>query len=175
MSRILSHIEKIITGILFTWNIGALFRSLSREDPKREEELHYFATRIVRYAAITIIFVVLLFALLLPKTEDNSGIDDVGIFILYLGSVLLICTGAISLKIFRWGLRSKSTIDIFSGHGFQTTMFTIPVIIGLLLWRGGTSFLVVLPIICVSAIAMALTFPTRKRWKKWTEWTSLLD
>jgi hypothetical protein len=178
MRRTLSQIGHIFTGLLFTWNSETLFLSLAKKDPKREEELHFKATRIVHYAAITIILIILILVTVLPRAEADSAAtatDNVGIFILYLVSVLMVGSGFLIPKILGWRLISRSTIGIFKNHGFQTTMFILPVVISLLIWRGGTSLLVVLPAICISVIALALTFPTRRRWGKWTDYTSFLD
>ena len=155
-----------------------MFKSLAGMDPIREENLHYLATRIIHCTAFVIFVLVFILVQLFPHIEDNStvsGTDAVGIFILYLVSVIFWGTGIIVPKVHIWRTELIPALRIFSKHGFQVTMFSLPVVIGLLIMRNGTSFVVVLPAILISVTALIITFPTRTRWKKWTGYTSLLD
>ncbi len=176
MRKKISQIARNIIKIYFDFNRNLISSFSAQNETVNEEQFLFLATRIINYAAVIIILVVFILSIIHLTSDNSADIDtNANIFVLYLVSILFVVGGGLFSKILPWRHRAKSALGIFSRHGFRTTWFTIPAVLSFVMWRFGTNFLIVLPAICISAAVMALTFPTRKRWKKWMGGNSLLD
>ena len=174
-TRLLSILEYLVLG-----KSEKLFRFIGGGDPKREENAIYIATKIDHLIVFAIIpIMVIVSTLILPQLGYNPSSNDTNgteIAFLYFISFVCIILGAVLPKIVHWRIFSRvSKVGIFINHGTQTVIFVLPVVFGYFTWNSGVGWFAVFPVLCISAVALALTYPTRNRWKKWTNWTSLLD
>jgi hypothetical protein len=70
-------------------------------------------------------------------------------------------------RLFGWHKSTKSELEVPFGHVGRLSLFECLVIFGLVLKIFGSGWLTVLPFFILAVIALALTFPTKKRLTEW--------
>jgi hypothetical protein len=138
------------------------------------EEMIYRKTRITHLLFLSVIPIsILVIFIILPLLDKSPSIstDSDGLIIaLHIGSISSILGGALVPKIYgsRYEPDSFKAINrIFMYHVNQLIAFVVPVLLGYYCWNSGGRWFLILPFFIFSAIALILTFPTRKNWERW--------
>ena len=174
------HVIYFMLFGFFLSSHNSLFEYLADGDEKREEEVTFTATKILHIIALCIVPTVFIADIVVLLIEGNGYSSDniYGrvVFINYFVTPLGIIVGAFFPKIVNWKTWSKtSKIGICLNHVFRLSCFVVIALTGL----GGTAnfntFFCIIPIFIISAIALIITFPTKKKWREWSDWTSQIE
>ena len=156
---------------------NSIFNLLADGDEKKEEEITYRAMKILHIIALSIVPIVFIadIVILLLKGNGYSS-ENINIQVLFVSySVLpiLILLGTFFSKIVNWRTWSKtSKIGIFFNHLTRLFCFFGIALTGLVGTANFNTFFCIIPIFIISATALIITFPTKKKWREWSDWTS---
>jgi Ca2+/Na+ antiporter len=173
-------LRKIYAGIIYGGTQSSIFNSLAGGDPKKEEEITLFTTKIlhITFLCAVLVMIITIIVIIIVSTEGTLGKLDANIIVsMYFSHICAIAIAIVWPKIINWQKWSnKSKIGIFINHSIRVFFIIILVIaefVGVI--SGNISFYIALPLYLLSIFALYITFPTRRRWKKWTEGTSSID
>ena len=150
-------------------------------DAIKQEYVAFITIRIIQIIALSLIAIGLIVSIIIrltTLTEVNISSNDIGpVLACYFGSFLLIISGIITPKLLNWMNtpffpREKG---VFISLMLRTVFLAIPIIFASLLLVKDNSWITAIILYILIGIALVITFPTKKRWKKYMNWSSLLD
>jgi hypothetical protein len=150
-------------------DFNILSRFLFKGDVQKEDKALFLFIRIIHSVALLSVVIGLIICIILSITGHNTNARISTIFISCYIATLTVFGGIFAIwlvkKIF-YVYKSKTFITMF--HCLKIIFFSFPSIMPLLN-QNDMPLIETLPLYIISAIALALSYPTKRRWEKWTK------